>query len=121
MDENIPKYEPIAIVGMSCRFAGDATNPEKLWKMLSEGRSAWTEIPSSRFNLEGVYHPQNDNISTVRLPEDIQKSAASQKLTECCVQTNVRGGHFLAEDIALFDAAFFNLSAETASVGVCPK
>lgn len=31
-------------------------------------------------------------------------------------QTTVRGGHFLEEDVGLFDAPFFNLSTETASV-----
>jgi len=57
--------EPIAIIGLSCKFAGDATSPEKLWRMLAEGRSAWTEIPSSRFNAKGVYHPNNEKLSTV--------------------------------------------------------
>jgi acyl transferase domain-containing protein len=56
---------PIAIIGMSCRFAGGVDNPEKLWELCAEGRSAWTEIPSSRFNLEGVYHPNNDKSNTV--------------------------------------------------------
>ena len=32
------------------------------------------------------------------------------------MQTNVQGGHFLTEDIALFDASFFNFSAELAAV-----
>ncbi|KAK3683390.1 hypothetical protein B0T22DRAFT_430696 [Podospora appendiculata] len=93
MDGERPKTVPIAIVGMSCRFAGDATSPEKLWSMVSEGRSAWTEIPSWRFNVDGVYHPRAENLST----------------------TNVRGGHFLTEDVGLFDAGFFGLSTETAS------
>jgi acyl transferase domain-containing protein len=31
-------------------------------------------------------------------------------------QTNVKGGHFLTEDVSCFDAAFFNLSSETAAV-----
>ena len=65
MDDAESKSMPIAIIGMSCKFAGDATNPEKLWKMLEEGRSAWSKIPPSRFNLEGWYHPRHDNISTV--------------------------------------------------------
>lgn len=60
---------PIAIIGMGCRFAGDATSPENLWKMLEEGKSAWSEIPPSRFNLEGWYHPSQENISTVRSPK----------------------------------------------------
>ena len=65
MDDAESKSVLIAIVGMGCRFAGDATNPEKLWKMLEEGRSAWSEIPPSRFNLEGWYHPNYENIGTV--------------------------------------------------------
>lgn len=56
--------EPIAIIGMSCKFPGDASSPEKLWRMLAEGRSAWTEMLSSRFNLKGVYHPNKEKLST---------------------------------------------------------
>jgi acyl transferase domain-containing protein len=59
--------EPIAIIGLSCKFAGDATNPKNLWKLLADGKSAWTEIPSSRFNAEGSYHPDPEKLSTVRL------------------------------------------------------
>ena len=60
--------EPIAIIGLSCKFAGDARNPEELWDMLAEGRSAWSEIPSSRFNQEGTHHPNSEKINTVGLP-----------------------------------------------------
>ena len=47
----------IAVIGMACRFPGDATNPEELWKMLQRGEDAWSEIPPSRFNAKGWYHP----------------------------------------------------------------
>lgn len=57
--------EPIAIIGLSCKFAGDASTPEKLWEMLAEGRDAWSEIPTSRFNVKGTYHPNNEKLSTV--------------------------------------------------------
>lgn len=57
--------EPIAIIGMSCKFGGDASNTEKLWKLLADGKSAWSEIPSSRFNIKGAYHPKSDKLSTV--------------------------------------------------------
>jgi hypothetical protein len=57
--------EPIAIIGLSCKFAGDAASPEKLWKMLTEGRNAWSEIPSTRFNPKGAYHPDSEKLSTV--------------------------------------------------------
>ncbi|KAL9115228.1 MAG: hypothetical protein Q9227_001022 [Pyrenula ochraceoflavens] len=85
--------EPIAIVGLSCKFAGDATSPAKLWTLLEKGLSAWSEIPPSRFKPEGVYHPSREKPST----------------------SHIRGGHFLEEDLGLFDAAFFNFSTETAS------
>lgn len=49
--------EPVAIIGLSCRFAGDASNAGNLWKLLVEGRSAWSEIPPSRFNGNGACHP----------------------------------------------------------------
>ncbi|RHZ65528.1 type I polyketide synthase [Aspergillus thermomutatus] len=84
---------PIAIIGMACQFAGGASSPEKLWQLCAGGNSAWTPIPRSRFDLEAFYHP------------DGQRQGA----------TNVKGGHFLEEDIALFDAAFFNFSSEVAS------
>ncbi|KAK8075464.1 Beta-ketoacyl synthase [Apiospora hydei] len=85
--------EPVAIIGMSSKFAGDATNTDKLWRMLIEGRSGWTPFPSSRFNLDGVYHPNNERLNS----------------------THVKGAHFLEEDVGLFDAAFFSYSSETSS------
>lgn len=57
--------EPIAIIGLSCKFAGDATSPAKFWTLLEQGRSAWSEIPSSRFNPKGAYHPSREKLSTV--------------------------------------------------------
>ncbi|KAL4961115.1 type I polyketide synthase [Aspergillus stella-maris] len=87
-----PATEPIAIVGFSCKFAGEASTPEGFWQMLAAGRSAWTKIPESRFKLEGSYHEKGDHLSSL----------------------NVRGGHFLEQDLSAFDAQFFNLSAEAA-------
>jgi hypothetical protein len=62
-----PATMPIAIVGLSCRFPGDATNPENLWKFLAEGRSAWTEVPETRFNQKAFFHPQAVKLGTVNL------------------------------------------------------
>jgi len=41
--------EPIAIVGMGCRFPGGAVNPEEYWRLLEEGRSGIREIPVGRW------------------------------------------------------------------------
>ena len=56
---------PIAIVGMSCRFPGGASDPESFWKLVSEGRSAWSKVPESRFNADAFYHPNSDRTDTV--------------------------------------------------------
>ena len=57
---------PIAIVGMSCHFPGGASDIEKFWTLVSEGRSAWSEVPENRFNVDAFYHPNADRIDTVR-------------------------------------------------------
>jgi acyl transferase domain-containing protein len=57
---------PIAIVGMACRFAGDASSPEKLWQLCADGKSAWKAIPESRFAQKELYHPDNQKQGTVR-------------------------------------------------------
>ncbi len=55
----------IAVVGMSCKCPGDATSPEKLWQLCADGRSAWSEVPKSRFNAEAFYHPQGEKPGAV--------------------------------------------------------
>ncbi|MEV5412750.1 SDR family NAD(P)-dependent oxidoreductase [Thermopolyspora sp. NPDC052614] len=42
--------EPIAIVGIGCRFPGGADGPESFWRLLCEGRDAITEVPPGRWN-----------------------------------------------------------------------
>ena len=57
--------EDIAIIGFSLRFPQDAVSPESFWKMLVEGRSAATEVPGSRFNIDAFYHPDPDRLGSV--------------------------------------------------------
>lgn len=50
------KLEPIAVIGFSTRFPQDANSPKAFWQMLEEGRSAMTEVPEDRFNINSFYH-----------------------------------------------------------------
>ncbi|KAM7200700.1 hypothetical protein V8F20_005202 [Naviculisporaceae sp. PSN 640] len=87
---------PLAVVGIGCRFPGDATSPDKLWDLLAEGKSAWSRVPSDRWNEEAFLHPS---------PDDMNGSH------------NHQGGHFLRQDVGEFDAGFFNvLPAEAAAM-----
>ncbi|MGH9133592.1 MAG: beta-ketoacyl synthase N-terminal-like domain-containing protein, partial [Ilumatobacteraceae bacterium] len=53
------RAEPIAIVGMSCRFPG-ADSPEAYWELLRDGVDAITEIPLSRWDVDAYYDPDPD-------------------------------------------------------------
>ncbi|MDF0552998.1 beta-ketoacyl synthase N-terminal-like domain-containing protein [Kamptonema sp. UHCC 0994] len=48
--------EPIAIIGMSCRFPG-ADTPEELWQLLRNGVDAISEIPKTRWDVDKYYDP----------------------------------------------------------------
>lgn len=92
MGSTVPSLDDdIAIIGMACRFPGDATSPSKLWDLLMDGKSAWSEVPESRWNWAAHYHPS-------------QERAGSNI---------VKGGHFLRDgeqNGKQFDAAFFNIT-----------
>ncbi|MDG9715513.1 type I polyketide synthase [Streptomyces sp. DH24] len=50
--------EPIAVVGMACRFAGDADSPEALWRLLLDGTDAVSALPDDRgWDIAGRYDP----------------------------------------------------------------
>ena len=76
------RMKPIAVVGMACRFPDDATSPSAFYDMLANGRSAWSEVPKNRFNIDAYYHPSNNRIGS----------------------TNARGAHWMKQDPAVFDA-----------------
>jgi acyl transferase domain-containing protein/acyl carrier protein len=53
------EHEPIAIVGMSCRFPGGASSPEELWQLVATGSDGITGFPVNRgWDIEGVYDPE---------------------------------------------------------------
>lgn len=49
--------EPIAIVGMGCRFPG-GRNPEEFWQLLQSGGDAITEVPTDRWPIDDLYSPE---------------------------------------------------------------
>src|SRR5581483_7904602 len=52
--------EPIAIVGVGCRFPGGAIDPDAFWRVLREGVDTVTEIPRDRFDVEAYNDPNPD-------------------------------------------------------------
>ncbi|WP_433655140.1 type I polyketide synthase [Nocardia sp. CA-128927] len=84
--------EPIAIIGMSCRYPGGADSPQQLWAMLSMATDAIGVFPTGRgWDLDGLYDPDPDRSG----------------------KSYVRQGGFLS-GAAEFDAGFFGISPREA-------
>ncbi|WP_405365502.1 type I polyketide synthase [Kitasatospora sp. NBC_00039] len=57
--------EPIAIVGMACRFPGGAVGPDELWEFVRDGRDGISRFPADRgWDLERLYDPQSERANT---------------------------------------------------------
>jgi malonyl CoA-acyl carrier protein transacylase len=85
------KSEPIAIIGMSCRFPGGANDPEAFWQLLHNGVDAIASVPSQRWDVDNYYDPDPD---------------ASGKIY-------TRSGGFL-QQVDEFDPQFFGISPREA-------
>ncbi len=85
--------EPIAIVGMACRFPGGAHDLESYWQLLHDSRDGIVEIPENRLDIETYYD---------------ERAQAPGKIF-------VRHGGFLQSQIDAFDAQFFGMSPREAA------
>ncbi len=47
--------DPIAIIGIGCRFPGGVTDVESFWKLLTEAREALTDVPPDRWNIDHFF------------------------------------------------------------------
>jgi acyl transferase domain-containing protein len=52
--------EPIAIIGVGCRFPGGASSPAAFWRLLHDGVDAISEVPGDRWDIETYYDPDPD-------------------------------------------------------------
>ncbi|WP_310972179.1 MULTISPECIES: SDR family NAD(P)-dependent oxidoreductase [unclassified Amycolatopsis] len=69
--------EPIAIVAMSCRYAGGVTSPEDLWRLVSEGADAVSGFPADRgWDLENLYDADPARLGSVTVTEGAFLDAA---------------------------------------------
>jgi acyl transferase domain-containing protein len=85
-DSKVVVGNDIAIIGVACRFPGDAVNPSEFFNMLLAGRDAWKKTPMERFDADAFYHPHNARHGTMV----------------------VKGGYYLKEDVGAFDAPVRN-------------
>ncbi|MEU8703503.1 SDR family NAD(P)-dependent oxidoreductase, partial [Streptomyces sp. NPDC048680] len=84
--------EPLAVVGMACRFPGGIAGPDDLWRLVAEGREVIGDFPTDRgWDLDGLFDPDPDK-------------AGHSYLTQ---------GGFI-EGAADFDASFFGISPREA-------
>ncbi|KAK8915432.1 Reducing polyketide synthase FUB1 [Metarhizium anisopliae] len=88
--------DAVAVIGFSYRFPQDADSDDAFWNIIHHGLSTMTEVPGSRYSVDGYHSRIPGRQDTVRL------------------EMSSRGSHFLKGDISAFDAAFFKMSGAEA-------
>lgn len=88
-----PKLEPVAIVGIGCRFPGGVSDPRGLWDLLASKTDAIVDVPQDRWNADAFYDA--DPATPGRM--------------------NVRQGGFLQSRVDRFDAGFFGMTPREAA------
>jgi len=86
--------ESLAIIGMACRFPGEAENIDAFWRLLACGKMTVSEVPKERWDWRRYYSADPDSPG----------------------RAYVRHGNFLRQDIRRFDAGFFGISPREAEV-----
>lgn len=109
------RREPIALVGIGCRFPGHANDPHALWQLLQQGRYAVADMPPGRFDVAEL-----DRLSELTRPSSQLRrggSAAGLSMTReelTGLASRLRRGGFV-DDVDGFDPSFFHLSAGEAA------
>lgn len=49
--------EPIAVIGIGCRFPGGVNDPDSYWQLLKTGKDPITLVPSERWDVDAFYDP----------------------------------------------------------------
>lgn len=86
------KQEPIAVVGIGCRFPGDSNSPAEFWDILKHAKDCIVDVPSDRWDASVFYNADSHKAWRIRSPQ----------------------GGFI-KDVEYFDAGFFGYYAESAA------
>ena len=87
-----PVAEPVAVVGIGCRFPGDVAGPDSFWDLLVNGTDAISEVPQGRWDADAFYDP--DPLAPGRM--------------------TTKWGGFVS-DVTGFDAEFFGITPREAA------
>ncbi len=91
------RTEPVAIIGLACRFPGGANSPDEYWRLIRDGIDAIKEVPPERWDNKAHYDPNPDTAG----------------------KTYTSHGGFL-DDVDKFDPQLFNISPREAA-GMDPQ